>query len=363
MIKRIFTVLKKPLLSALLSVAVVALILVVAGYDASNGFYALFSATFGKLKGFCGTLNKSTPLMLCALAFAVGSKGSIMNMGMDGQLLIGGVLATAIGISAGDLPFYILMPMVCIAGALGGALWSLIPGLLRSRFRISEIITTIMFNYIASGLVAYLCSGPMKSPDTSQNISRYVSENAQFPYLIEGTRLHIGFFLGSAAAILVYILLYKTRFGFEMRAVGLNKVAAKANGIGTERTMLTTMLLSGAIAGLAGAVEIMGTTHYMIETLTDSFGFTGIAVSILVSNNPIGIIFSSFIFGMLRTGATAMQRLADISSSFVSVFEGMIIIFIAVATVKDAPGAKAAVKRSGAEKSGAVPLEKKEAAI
>ncbi len=342
MIRRILDTMKKPLLSAVLAVAVVALILIAAGYDASNGFYAMFSATFGKLKGFTNTLNKATPLMLCALAFAVGSKGSIMNMGMDGQLLIGAVLASIIGISFGGLPFYILIPLVCIAGAIGGAIWSFVPGLLKSRFGISEIITTIMFNYIARGIVAYLCAGPMKSPDTSQNISRYISENAQFRNLIPHTKLHVSFFIAVVLAIGLFIFLYKTRYGFEMRAVGLNRIAAQANGISTERTMLTTMLLSGAIAGFAGSLEVMGTTHYMIETLTDSFGFTGIAVSILVNNNPIGIIFSSFIFGILRTGATAMQRLADISSSFVGVFEGMIIIFIAVATVKD-PNRKEAV--------------------
>lgn len=334
MIQKIWKTTKKPLLSAVLSVAVVLIILLLAGYDAFAGFSALFSATFGKLKGFCGTLNKSTPLMLCALAFAIAKKGSIMNMGMDGQLLMGGVLASVIGIEFSGLPSFVLMPLIAVAGALGGALWSLLPGLLKSRFRISEIITTIMFNYIASGLVSYLCAGPMKSPDTSQNISRYISETAQFSYLLDGTRLNIGFFLGVIVSVLAYILLYKTRFGFEMRAVGLNKTAAQTNGISTERTMLSTMLLSGAIAGFAGAIEIMGTTYYLIETLTDSFGFTGIAVSILVGNNPLGIVFSSFLFGMLRTGATAMQRLADISSSFVSVFEGIIIVFIAVATVR-----------------------------
>lgn len=326
--------LQKPIICLLLAIFTGWIILLLAGYDAIAAFSALYSASFGSVKVFTVMLNKSTPILFCALAYAIAQRGNLMNIGCDGQLCAGAILSSVVAIYLGNLPSIILIPLTMLAGIIGGMIWAFVPVYLKVKNGVSEVITTIMFNYIAAYLVAYLISGPMKDLNSTQNISWTISSNAMLTVLFTNTKLHAGFIIAAILAILLYFFLFKTTYGYEIRAVGYNRTAARTAGISDKKTMISTMLLSGAIAGLGGAIEIMGTTYYLIGTVTDSYGFTAIAVSMLASNNPIAIIFSSMLFGFLRNGSSAMQRLADISSSYVDVFEGILIIFIAIAFAK-----------------------------
>jgi general nucleoside transport system permease protein len=328
----------KPTVAILSSFVLGAIILFLAGYDVGKAFNALYSATFRNLFAFTGTINRSSPLIFVGLAVAIAFRGSVFNIGAEGQLLMGAVLATIVGITFTTLPGFILIPFMILAGAAGGALWAFIPGFLKARYEVSEVITTIMFNYIALYYIGYLVRGPIRDISQAEPQSFPIARQGFLPSILPGTRLHMGYLLGVLLAFALFYLLFKTYTGYEIRAVGLNRDAARCGGIHVERTITATMLISGAIAGVGGAIELAD-IHYLIEGISPGHGYTGISVAVLASSNPIGIIFSSFLFGALSSGATTMQRMAGVSASFVGIFQGIMIIAIAVATVVQKPGA------------------------
>ena len=309
------------------------LLLLLAGYDVGLSFKALWDATFSSLRNFTVSVNRSSPLIFTGLAVAIAFRGSVFNIGAEGQLLVGAIGATLTGLAFGSLPGPVLIPLMILMGALSGAAWAFIPGFLKARYGVSEVITTIMFNYIGLQLVGYLVRGPIRDVGQAEPQSFPIAQQGWLPNLIPGTRLHLGYFLGILIAVGLFFLLFKTYAGYEVRAVGLNQDASRTAGISVEKTMVGTMLLSGALAGIGGAIEV-GNLHYLIEGISPGHGFTGIAVSVLAGNNPIGIIFTSFLFGSLSSGAMTMQRTAGVSASFVQVFQGIMIIGIAMATVK-----------------------------
>ena len=323
----------KPALAILGAVITSYLLLVLAGYDAPVAFGALYDATFKTMRTFGNTLNKACPLLFTGIAVAFSFRCNVFNIGTEGQFLLGAIAATVVGITFTGLPGIVLILFMLVAGIVAGMAWGLLPGYLKAKRGVSEVITTIMFNYIALQLVGYLVRGPIKDIAQAEPQSFVIAQQGFLSYLLPDTRLHIGFFLGCIFAVIIYFLLFKTYFGYEVRAVGFNNTAAKCGGINVSRTMVLTMLISGGLAGLGGAIELAGNSHYLLENISPGYGYTAIAVSILASNNPIGIIFSSLLFGFLSAGSTAMQRAADVSASFVNIFQGVIIIFIAIAAV------------------------------
>ncbi|MBS6217391.1 MAG: ABC transporter permease [Clostridiales bacterium] len=323
----------KPLVAVFFAVICSWLLLTAFGYPANEAFVSLWDATFGNLRVFGNTLNKACPLLFTGIAVAIGNRGSVFNIGAEGQFIMGCTAATWVGITFTYMPGIPLMILMVLAGALAGAAWAFIPGLLKTKFSISEIITTIMFNYIALQLVGYLVRNPMRDMSQAEPQSYTIAEQGFMPYLIEKTKLHPGFLFGCIAAVVIFILLFKTYFGYEVRAVGYNATAAKYGGINVSRTMISTMLISGALAGMGGAFEVAGSAHYLYEKISNGYGYTAIAVAILANNNPIGVILSSLLFGFLASGSTAMQRNIGVSSSFADIVQGIIIIFVAVAAV------------------------------
>lgn len=322
----------KPLVAILSSLAIGAVILFAAGYNVPTAFDALFSATFRNLFAFTMTINRSSPLIFVGLAVAIAFRGSVFNIGAEGQLLMGAVFATLVGITCRGLPGLVLIPLMILSGAVGGAFWAYIPSLLKARFQVSEVITTIMFNYIALNFIGWLVRGPIKDSAQAEPQSFTIARQAFLPSLYPGTRLHLGFILGMLLAVALYVVLFKTRFGFELRAVGLNRDASRCGGIDVERTIVSTMLLSGALAGIGGAIEL-GDIHYLLEGISPGYGYTGISVAVLASSNPLGVILSSLLFGALSSGASTMQRMAGVSASFIGIFQGIMIIAIALASV------------------------------
>lgn len=323
----------KPAVAIAAAFLIGGLLLLLAGYDVALSFRALWDATFSSLRNFTVSLNRSSPLIFTGLAVAIAFRGSVFNIGAEGQLLVGAIGATLTGLYLSMLPGFILIPVMILSGAVFGAAWAFIPGLLKARYGVSEVITTIMFNYIGLQLVGYLVRGPLRDASQAEPQSYPIALQAWLPNLIPGTRLHFGYFIGIFIAVGLYYLLFKTYAGYEVRAVGLNQDASRTAGISVEKTMVGTMLVSGALAGIGGAIEV-GNLHYLIEGISPGHGFTGIAVSVLASNNPLGIIFTSFLFGSLSSGAMTMQRTAGVSANFVQVFQGIMIVGIAIATVK-----------------------------
>lgn len=322
----------KPLAAIVVSFVLGALILTLAGYDIGEAFSALWNGTFKDFRSFAGTINKSTPLIFVGLAVAIAFRGSVFNIGAEGQLLMGAVGAAFVGIYATAIPGPLLLITMILVGGLFGAIWGAIPGYFKAKFGASEVITTIMFNYIALQFIGFLVRGPLKDVSQAEPQSYAIAAHGFMPSLFEGTKLHFGFLLGVIIAVILYLLLFKHPVGYEIRAVGLNGMAAKTSGINVNRTIVGTMFLSGFLAGIGGAIQL-SSVHYLLEGISPGYGFTGIPIAILVANNPLGVIFSSFLFGALDAGGAAMQRTAGISISFISIFQGIFIIAIAIAAV------------------------------
>lgn len=323
----------KPALAIVGAIIVSWLLLTIFGYNAGEALASLYKASFENLRVFGTMLNRASPLLFTGVAVAIAYRGSVFNIGAEGQFLAGAIATTWVGITFTGLPGPVLMVLMIMAGALAGALWAFIPGLLKARYGISEIITTIMFNYIGIQLVGYLVRNPMRDLAQAEPQSYAIAKQGWLPYLLPGTKMHPGFLFGCIMAVVVFILLFKSWFGYEVRAVGFNTIASKYAGISVSRTIITTMLISGALAGMGGAFEVAGGSHYLYENLSGGYGYTAIAVSILAANNPIGVIFSAALFGFLSTGATAMQRAIGVSAQFASIVQAVIIIFVAVAAV------------------------------
>ena len=284
-----------------------------------GSFYALSS----------GTLVRATPLILTGLAVAVAFRAGVFNVGAEGQLLAGAAAAAAVGILAGRSLGALALPVELLVGVVAGALWAGIAAGLRARFGVLEVISTILLNFIAAYLVAYLVRGPLQEPLHIYPQSASIIESARLPRLLPDTRLHAGFPLALVAAAAMWWVIRATAAGFRLRVVGANPDAARMAGeIDATRTAARAFLASGALAGLAGAIELTGVTFALYENLSPGYGYSGIAVALLARLHPLGVIASGVVFGALESGASAMQRDAGVPSVVVSIAEAVIIILL-----------------------------------
>jgi ABC-type uncharacterized transport system, permease component len=282
------------------------------------------------------SLVSATPYIFTGLAVALGFRSGLFNIGVEGQYYIGAAVATYVGFAVTGLPAYIHMPLAFLAGALGGAVWGFIPGWLKAKTGGHEVINTIMMNWIAINLTTWLlANGPMQRPNANgAPISPEVLPTAQIPRFFPAPiRFHLGFFIALAVAFLVYWLLFKTTWGFDLRTVGANSSAAKYAGINIVRNIILAMVLSGALAGMAGANQILGVDHAMSTSVSAGYGFDSIALALLGNSTPIGVVFASLLWGVLNNGATQMMFTASIPISIISVIQSFIIIFIAAPAV------------------------------
>ncbi len=317
-----------PILAILTAFLVSAIILLLAGFDPINAFETLLEGSFGDVRVITEVLLQATPLILIGVGLAVAFRSNIWNIGAEGQFYAGAVLSAVVGIYFGDLPAILLVPLLLLMGFIGGALWGMLAGYFKVRFGASEIVTTIMLNYIAIIMTGYLVTGPMieevgKFPQSAQ-----VSEAARLFRFLPPTRLHIGFLIAIGVAILVYILLFRTSTGYAIRAVGHNPEAARYAGIDVTRNIMLVMAISGGTAGLAGAIQVAGLTFRLYQQISPGYGFTGIAVALLANNNPIGAIFSGLLFGALRSGSEVMQISAKIPSVMAFAIQGLVILSV-----------------------------------
>jgi ABC-type uncharacterized transport system permease subunit len=282
------------------------------------------------LRPFAESLVISTPYIFAGLAVALGFRGGLFNIGAEGQLFAGGLASAYVGYSISGLPWYIHLPLALLAGIVAGAIWGAIPGFLKARTGAHEVINTIMMNYVAFRLTDYLLQGgPMTRPD-GLPITPEIKPSSYLPSLFpRPMRLHVGFFLALAVAALVYWFLWKTTRGFEIRMVGANPNAARYAGVRITRTTVLTMALSGALAGLAGANQVLGLDHKLVRAFSTGYGFDSIALALLGNSHPVGVVLSSLLFGFLRGGAARMQSVANVPVELIRIVQGMVIIFVA----------------------------------
>jgi general nucleoside transport system permease protein len=288
---------------------------------------ALFQGAFGSEQGVAETLVQTTALLFAGLGVAIAFRAGLFNIGAEGQLTIGG-LCTALAGASLHLPAALEIPLCLLAGAAGGAIWGGIAGFLRARFGASEVITTIMLNYVAFLGAGYLVSGPLRG-DANAPETAPIATTAMLSPLIANTRLTVALPLALALAFALAWWLRRSVAGYELRAVGSAERAARYAGVDAKRVIIQAMSMSGALAGLAGATQVLGLLHRFNAGLSPGYGFTSIAVALLGGSDPIGVIFSAFFFGALQNGALAMQSLAGVPKDLVSVVEGLIILFMA----------------------------------
>lgn len=272
-------------------------------------------------------LVRATPLIIAGLAVAFAFRGGVFNIGAEGQLLVGAVAATAVTLATNDMLGRFSVFLALVAGAVAGAAWAWIAAELKRRFHVLEIISTIMLNFIAIHLVSYLVRGPLQEPTRIYPQTTTFTEAGRLPLLLPGTRLHLGFALAIALAVLLGWIFRRTAFGFRVRATGASPSAARTAGmVDTDQTSLIVFLISGALAGMAGSVEVSGVTFALYENLSPGYGYTAIAVALIAGLNPLGIIASGIFFGVLETGASALQREFAVPSSIASVVEATLIL-------------------------------------
>jgi ABC-type uncharacterized transport system permease subunit len=280
------------------------------------------------------SLVAATPYIFAGLAVAVGFRCGLFNIGVEGQLFIGAIFSVWVGYTFKGLPPIIHVPLALLAGALGGALWALPPAILKAKVGAHEVINTIMMNYIAFRLSEWLLNGPMIRPGTANPVSPTIEASAELPrFFGDPIRFHLGFFIALAVAALVYWFLFRTTLGFELRTVGANPNAARYSGMSITRNYLVAFGLSGALAGLAGANEVLGVNHNLAVAFSAGYGFDAIALSLLGNNHPLGVVLSALLFGTLRSGGTRMQNLARIPVDIIGVIQALVIAFVAAPAI------------------------------
>ncbi|MDH5758564.1 MAG: ABC transporter permease [Gemmatimonadota bacterium] len=298
------------------------------GFDPLAAFASLVRGSLGSPGAFLSiTLVRAVPLILTGLAVGVAFRAGVWNIGAEGQLYAGAVAAVWAGLHFGTLPAALLVPLVLCASALGGVIWILVPAFLRIRMGVGEVITTILMNFLGIHLAAWMVRGPLQEPRGIFPQTESIPLSAQLPVLFPGTRLHLGFPLAMGLAVLAWGFYRWTVAGFRASAVGASEeVARVAGAMDVNRVLTGTFLASGALAGLAGGVEVAGVTFALYEGLSPGWGYTAIAVALLAGLHPLGIVGAGVLFGALEGGAGAMQRNAGIPSAWVSAVEAMVIL-------------------------------------
>ena len=327
--------------AAVAALAVSAIVVLAAGADPVVALGALASGAFGDRFALVDTLLKTCPLVLTGLAVALAFRSGVWNIGAEGQLLVGALAATAVGGASGELPFPLPLLLALAAGALAGALWAALPAALLVARNVSEVIGTIMLNFVAARLVGWAVHGPLMESGSRYPQSDPLPGTALLPLL--AGRLHAGVVIAAALALVVWAMLFRTAIGFRWRTLGQNPRAARVAGFSPARALVSVMLVSGGLAGLAGAIEVLGVTGRLFEQFSGGQGYTAIAVALLARLHPVGVAVTAFFFGALAAGSGAMQRAAGVSAVLVAIVQAVTILaLLALESPRLAPARRAA---------------------
>lgn len=311
----------------LLALALAALVLALAGHNPVEVFALLLVESFGGTKRLAATLAASTPLILTGLATAVAFRAGAFNVGVEGCVYVGGLAAAVVGFTYVGLPAGVVVPLALGSGLLVGCLWMLVPALLRARLDVDEVVTTLMLNFIAISITAYLVNGPLLAPGSANSATPMVSAAARLPRLLPPSTLNIGFIIAAAMLVLYWVWGNRTALGFETRISGLNPRFAAASGMDVPGLLIKMMLLSGAIGGLAGGIHALGSVGRFVAGFSPGYGFTGIAVALLGRGSALGIFLAAVLFGALATSGATIQLFSDVPIEIVSVLQGTVMIF------------------------------------
>lgn len=320
-----------PVVSVILGLLCGAIIMLIIGYNPLLAYQSIVESIF--LQPYYGgeTIRAMIPLVLAGLAVAFAFRTGLFNIGVEGQLLAGWLASVACAIIFGHLPKVVLLPLSILAGGAAGAFWGYIPGLLKAKFKVHEVISTIMMNYIALYSTAYIIKNFLYTEgERTPTIPQAASLASPFlSNLTQGSRLHWGFIVAIIAVLAMWFILWKTPKGYELRAVGFSPDASKYAGMNVSRNIILSLTISGVFAGLGGAMEGLGTYQYMtINSAFTGIGFNGIAVALLGLNTPIGVLLSGALFAGLQTGGLTMQSVAGVPVELIQIIIALIIFFV-----------------------------------
>ena len=309
------------------------------GGDPVEGYRAMFTGAFGGISEFADTTVKATPLLLVGVGICIAFRASVINIGGEGQIIAGALLATVVVLALPELPRGVLLPLALIAGAVGGACMGFIPGVLKAYANVNEILSTIMLNIVAGYMMQYLLLGPMidkAAVEAGNHIAqtKRLSENADLPILLGGTQMNLGIVVGIAVAIAVFFLLWRTSLGYEIRAVGGSKDASRYAGMKVERRIVQALTLSGMMSGLGGAVLVFSSVAHRLSVesgpagFTQLAGFNGIVAALFGGLHPLWTIPAAILFGGLLVGANALQRAVQVATPLVVALSGLVVVFV-----------------------------------
>jgi simple sugar transport system permease protein len=303
------------------------------GFDVLQAYVTILFTSFRTPNGFIQTLLKYVPLLLQALAFTVPLTAGKFNIGGEGQLIVGAIGATAVGIVFAGLPLLLLLPMVILAGIVFGGFWAAIPAWLLYRFGINEILTTVMMNFVSFGLIDYVATEIWRDPAAGHPTTVPIGAGGEFPLLVARPPLNSGILLALATAVIVYVYVNRTPGGYDLVATGANARASRVFGIDVRVMFMLSLIAGGALAGLSGAIEVAGVQHRLIEGLQSNFLLLGIIIGLMARGNLLAVPFVAFFIAVLEVGASAMQRTMMIPVEFVFIVEALILLFVLLSDV------------------------------
>ena len=328
----------KSIMAVILGLIAGALLMLVMGFDPVEGYKYLFKGGLMNLERIGNTIATATPLMLTGLSVAFAFKTGLFNIGTPGQMLFGGFCSIAVGLTL-DLPKIILVPIVIAVGVLGGALWATVPGLLKAKFNVHEVVSSIMMNWVAYWVVYYMVPQYFKG-EFLETESKMLPETATLSVewlsnIFKGSYINLGIFLALVAVLIIWFILNKTVLGYELKAVGFNRFGAEYAGMPVNRNIVVSMMIAGALSGLAGVIQYTGNANIMQIGVMPSQGFDGIAVALLGASNPIGVVFSSLFFGLLYVGKGFMNAAVKVPPELADTIMATIIYFAATSMIMD----------------------------
>ena len=318
------------LAAVLVALLVGAIMILATGESVFKTYSIIITMPFSNFRTFSEVLVRMIPLTIIALGICVSSRCGINNIGAEGQMAMGIIATTAVAFVVAPLPRFIAIPIAVLVGAIAGGIWGFIPGVLKAKLDVSELLSTVMLNYAAAQFYAFMIRVPLIDPNekTGTPMSARLPESTVLNKLFKGAAVHQGIFLALALALIVYILLWKTSWGYKMRASGASQRAAKYGGINVSKYLIIAMIISGACAGMAGSVELMGNQGRAMEGITGGYGFSGIVVALFGGLHPAGIIPAAFFFGILLYAQVNLQILTSVPPNLVEALQGLIILII-----------------------------------
>ncbi|HUV07819.1 MAG TPA: ABC transporter permease, partial [Spirochaetia bacterium] len=319
-----------PIVAIVVTLILSAVPILFAGGDLWKSYYFLFYGALGTRFNLLETCVKASPLILTGLAVALAFRARFWNIGAEGQLLAGALVATWIGIYGTWIPPFLLLPVIITAGFCAGGIWAAVPALLKTKMKVDDVVSTLLLNYVMIHIMGALLFGPLQQPGSSWPRSSEILDAAKYPLLIVRSRFHMGFLMALFAVAVVWLLNTKMVFGYQSKAVGVNIRAAHFGGIRTSSVTIQTAVLSGGLAALAGVGELCALQYRLIMDISPGYGYSGIVIAMLGNLHPVGVLFSALFFSVIIVGAQTMSRMTGVPSYIAEVIQGMALMVMLV---------------------------------